>query len=120
MRPCCRSRYPHAVLQERLALIEAQGCLALRARAHLLLADTYLRATAPQHLPAVRQQVEQSLTRAVSCCDAAEWWSKGEEAATLLALTRHTCGDVEGRDLAAQKAASFREARRDAAAGIVV
>lgn len=101
-------------------MIEGQGSLALQARAHLALADTYLRTTMPQHLPGVRREVEVGLTRAVACCEAAEWWPLGERAAALLALARHACGDEEGRDAAAEKAAAFAAARKEASSGIVV
>lgn len=107
-------------VQGQLSLIEAQGSLALRAKAHAVIADTYLMATASEHLAKVRLQVEESLVRAVACCDAAQWWLQGEQSATLLACMRHTCGDVEGRDLAAAKALAFSQAQRQAAEKIVV
>ena len=107
-------------MQEQLSVIEGQGSLALQARAHALVADTYLRTAMPQHLPGVRSEVEVSLTRAVACCEAAEWWPQGEHAATLLALARHACGDEVGRNAAAEKAAAFAAAQKGASASIVV
>jgi hypothetical protein len=97
-------------IQAQASFVEAQGSLQLRARAHLLIADSHLRTTTPEHLPSVRDPVEHSLTRAIACCDAAEWWTQGEEVATLLALARHAWGDAEGCVLAADKAAAFAEA----------
>lgn len=107
-------------LQAHLCLIEAQGSLELRARAHYLIADTYLRSVTSQHLPAVRAEVEHSLTRAVACCDAAEWWVRGDAAATLLALVRRACADNEGAELAAAKALAFGEAAQRADRDVVV
>jgi hypothetical protein len=114
---CFTSLWQHRLgslptVQAHLCLIEAQGSLELRARANLLLADSYLRATAPHHMPSVRVEIEHALTRAVACCDAADWWTRGEEAATLLAMTRRATGDDEGCELAAQKALAFARAMR--------
>ena len=102
------------MVQAHMCLIEAQGSLELRARAHHLLADTYLRSVTAQNLPKVRAEVEHHLTRAIECCDAAEWWTRGDEAATLLALARRACADDEGAELAAAKALAFGEAVQSA------
>jgi hypothetical protein len=107
-------------VQAQLCLIEAQGSLELRASAHLLIAHSYLRAATPEHLPVVHAEVEDAMTRAIACCDAADWWTRGEEAATLLACARKACGDAEGCELAAQKAAAFAKAIETADRNIVV
>ena len=98
-------------MQAHLGFIEAQGSLALRARAHFVLADALLRVTAAPGLPAVRAPLEAALTRCARHCDAAEWWAKGEEAAAMLALVRHLCGDDAGRDAAAAAAERCAAAR---------
>lgn len=107
-------------MQAQLGLIEAQGSLELRARAHLLLADTLLRAAAPEHLPAVLPEVERSMARAIACCEAADWWTKGEDAATLLACVRRAAGDVDGCEAAAHMALSFADRLAAAGCGIVM
>lgn len=82
--------------QAHLAFIEAQGSLALRAEAHLLLADATLRCSSPPELAARRASVERHLAEAQRCATAAEWWSEAERAAVLLALVRRVCGDGPG------------------------
>jgi hypothetical protein len=84
--------------------------LAVRARAQMLIAESFLRSTAPEDLPCVRSHIENALVRAESACAKAEWWVLGEKAAMLLAMTRRVCGDVEGSQLAAESALKYRKA----------
>lgn len=108
------------IMQEQMAFIEAQGSLALRARAHLLHADSHLRATPPEHLPEVMPTVETHLTAAIAHCDSADWWTIGAHAAALLALARKAAGDDAGCEVASQKALAFEDASAAADSDIVV
>lgn len=97
----------HHCLQEHLCLIESQAPLELAARAHLLLAESYLRCTLPADLPMFRPEIEHSLARAAEACRKAEWWPMGRKVAALLAMSRRVVGDVQGCDEAARAALAF-------------
>lgn len=77
------------------------------ARAHLLLAESYLRCTLPADLAAFRPELEYSLARAVEACRKAEWWPMGRKAAALLAMARRVYDEDQGCDEAARTALAF-------------
>lgn len=88
-------------------MIESQGSLELIARAHLLLAESYLRCTLPNDLVTFRPELEHSLARAVEACRKAEWWPMGRKAAALLSMSRKVYGEERGCDEAARAALAF-------------
>eukprot|EP00892_Ulva_mutabilis_P000945 jgi/Ulvmu1/10851/UM007_0025.1 len=96
-----------ALVEEHLCLIESQAPLELVARAHLLLAESYLRTTLPDDLPLFRPELEHSLSRAAEACRKAEWWPMGRKVAALLAMARRVLGDITGCDEAARAALAF-------------
>ena len=110
----------HACLQDHLCVIEAQGSLALVARAHVLLAETYLRTLTGAQLPPFRPDIEHSLAKAVTSCSRAEWWPQGRKAATLLAMARRVCGDELGCQEAAHVALEFEACMEQVRAGALI
>jgi hypothetical protein len=107
-------------VQEHLCVIEAQGSLGLIARAHVLLAESYLRTLTGAQLPPFRPDIEHSLAKAVTSCSRAEWWPQGRKAATLLAMARRVCGDEDGCQEAAKVALEFEECMQQTRSSAVV
>lgn len=101
-------------------MIEAQGSLAVIARAHVLLAESYLRTLTGAQLPRFRPDIEHSLAKAVTSCSRVEWWPQGRKAATLLAMARRVCGDEDGCQEAATVALEFEACMQQVRASAVV
>lgn len=83
-------------VQAQMPLIEAQAPLDLQARAHLLMAETFLRSTLPEQLHEVKDAVESHLLASIAACQMSGWWTKEVQVVSLLAMSRRVWGDSEG------------------------
>jgi hypothetical protein len=84
-------------MQDHLCVIESQGSLALISRAHVLLAETYLRTLTGGQLPPFLPDIEHSLAKAVPSKTGAKKlprsrWSLSNSCSKSAAVVLFSCG----------------------------
>ena len=92
----------------------------LQARAHLIIAESYLRANTASNLANLKVPLELSLQAAMRACEASCWDSRRQHAASLLAMARRVWGDLAGSQEAAAVAVAMQESINMAAASLVI